>query len=174
MVTASTDTDPDIRILAVQCLTGYYTGNLPGTGFTGYVRKQYNRAKSHFQQDSTRIDPGLSVDPSVITALQTAMSDTRSIQPAREAAKGLGILVARPAVADLVKSAHSPDEDLARESLNALSKIKDVATGPQLSDLLDSPNKNVLRDHECKDQGVRGQLQSRGWVTRPDRRPVPA
>lgn len=64
----------------------------------------------------------------------------------RVAAKALGILLAKQAVPDLVKSAHSNDEDLARESLNSLQKIKDTAAGPQLIDLLDSPRDNVKRD----------------------------
>jgi HEAT repeat protein len=45
-----------------------------------------------------------------------------------------------------VRAAHSSDATLARESLNALTKIKDVSAGPQLVDLLDSPNKDVRRD----------------------------
>jgi HEAT repeat protein len=158
--TASTDTDPEIRTLAVQCLTAYYTGEVPSTGFTGFVKKQYSRAKSHFQEDHTRIDPGVNVDPKVIAALQSAMNDIRAIQPAREAAKGLGILLARPAVADLVKAAHSTDEGLAREALNALAKIKESSAGPQLVDLLDSPNKEVKRD-ACVTVGI---LRTKGAI----------
>jgi HEAT repeat protein len=46
----------------------------------------------------------------------------------------------------LVKAAHSADQDLARESLNSLAKIKDRSAGPALLDLLNSPDKDVRRD----------------------------
>jgi HEAT repeat protein len=143
LIKATQDIDEESHVLAVQSLVGYYTGTVPTPGFTGYIRKNWQRAKGHFNPDTTRIDPGLLVDPRVITALDATLKDTRSNRAAREAAKGLGILVAQAAVPDLVKAAHSSDEILSLESLNALSKIKDKSAGPQLVDLLDSPNKEV-------------------------------
>ncbi len=146
LIAASHDTDQDIRTAAVQGQVGYYTGQTPGPGLTGFVKMEYRRAKSHFAVDNTQIDPGVSVEPKVVSALVETMNDARSVKAAREAAKGLGILTARSAVPNLVKAAHFPDEDLAREALNALSKIKDKSAGPELVDLLDSPYKDVKRD----------------------------
>jgi HEAT repeat protein len=146
LVTATKDPEDGVRVLAVRSLVGYYTGSVPTVGFTGIVKKGWQRAKGHFTVDTTRIDPGIVVDPKVVTALDVTLKDLRSTHTAEEAAKGLGILVARPAVADLVSAAHSSDADLAREALNALSKIKDKSAGPPLVDLLDSPNKDVKRD----------------------------
>jgi len=111
------------------------------------------RVKGHFEADSTTIDPGLTVDPRVIPALIATLKDTRSNEASRQAAKGLGTLVARPAVPDLVAAAHSSDADLAREALNALTKIKDRSAGPPLVDLVDSPNKDVRRD-ACVTTGI--------------------
>ena len=146
LITATHDTDQDIRTTAVQGLVGYYTGQTPSPGLTGFVMKEYRRAKSHFVVDNTQIDPGASVEPKVVSTLVETMNNARSVKAAREAAKGLGILTARSAVPNLVKAAHFPDEDLAREALNALSKIKDKSAGPELVDLLDSPYKDVKRD----------------------------
>lgn len=143
---ATKDLDDGVRVAAVQCLVGYYSGALPGSGFTGMMRRTWQRAASHFQADDTKIDPGIAVDPTVITALIAAMKDTRSNEASRQAAKGLGILMAKGAVADLVTAAHSSDPDLAREALNSLDKIKDLDSGPKLLDLLDSPNKDIKRD----------------------------
>jgi hypothetical protein len=50
------------------------------------------RAKGHFDPDTTRIDPGVFVDPKVITTLDATLKSTRSIRASCEAAKGLGIL----------------------------------------------------------------------------------
>jgi len=150
---ATKDVDDSVRVLSVECLVGYYTGAQPNTGFTGFMKKNWQRATSHFQADDTKIDPGIAVDPTVVTTLIAAMKDTRSNEASREAAKGLGILLAKAAAPDLVTTAHTSDEDLAREALNALAKIKERDSGPKLVDLLDSPNKDIKRD-ACVTVGI--------------------
>ncbi|MGH9402184.1 MAG: HEAT repeat domain-containing protein [Terriglobia bacterium] len=145
LVSATRDSDPDVRTLAVEAVVGWYTGNIPALGFRGAVKKSYNGAMNWFQTDTTHIRPGMAVDPRTIAALEADMEDTRSIEAARDAARGLGILLARPAVPALVKAAHSPDAGLAVNALDALSKIKDVSAGPDITDLLDSPSKDVRR-----------------------------
>ncbi len=146
LITATRDTDSNTRTLAIRGLSGYYTGEVPDAGFTGFLKDTYGSAKKALSSDNTRIDPGVHVDPKVIAALRAALADTRSIQASRQAAKALGTLLVRPAVPDLVKSAHSIDVPLARESLYALAKIKDLSAGPQLLDLLDSPNQDIEQD----------------------------
>ena len=153
LTTATHDADSDVRALAVQCVIGYYSGVVPTAGFAGTMKKQLRRAKQLFVQNKTQVDPGTPIDPKVVSALEAAMADTNSLPAARESAKGLGILMARPAVPDLVKGAHKFDEDLAREALNSLSKIEDTSVGPQLVDLLNSPYKDVKRD-ACVTVGI--------------------
>jgi HEAT repeat protein len=153
LIQATKDLDGDVRVLGVQSLAGYYSGVTPSAGLTGFVKKNVQRVKGHFEADDTKIDPGVAVDPQVITALIATLKDTRSMQASREAARGLGTLVAKSAVPDLVTAAHSSDTDLAREALNALAKIKDRSAGPQLVDLVDSPNKDVKRD-ACVTVGI--------------------
>lgn len=143
LIVATRDTDPDVRVLAVRGLVGYYTGSTPELGFAGFWKRAWRKAKNRFQEEDVRIDPGVKVDPKVVAALVATMNDTRAIEASRQAADGLGILMATSAVPDLVKAAHSSDEDLALEALNALDKIKDVSAGPQLVDLLDSPDQEV-------------------------------
>ena len=138
LISATRSTDPKDRVLAVQALVGYYTGQTPSVGFTGLVKKTWRRAKSHFGGENLRIDPGVQVEPKVISALIATMNDPRAADASRKAAEGLGILVAAAAVPDLVKAAHSSDKDLALEALDALTKIIDRSAGPQLIDLLDS------------------------------------
>jgi HEAT repeat protein len=143
LIVATRDTDPDIRVLAVRGLVGYYTGRTPSLGFVGFWKRAWRKAKNRFVEENVRIDPGVKVDPKVVSALVALLNDTRAIEASRQAADGLGILVAQSAVPDLVKAAHSSEEDLAVEALNALGKIKDVSAGPQLVDLLDSPDQEV-------------------------------
>jgi HEAT repeat protein len=146
LITASRDADPDIRVDAVHGLVGYYTGRTPSFGFIAFWTRAWRNAKSRFVEENVRVDPSVKVDPKVVTALVTVMKDTNEIAPAREAADGLGILLARDAVPDLIEAANSSDEDLALDALNALAKIKDTTAGPKLVGLLDSPNKEVKRE----------------------------
>jgi HEAT repeat protein len=145
LLTATKDTDPNVRTFAVQATVSYYTAEMPTLGVGGFFTRNFRRAKSIFSTQDTRIDPGIQVNPSVITALIDVMKDSRSIAPAREAARGLGILLARPAVPDLVVAAHSTDSALAVNALVALSKIEDISAGPKLVDLLGSPDKSVKK-----------------------------
>jgi len=153
LIKATQDNNEEISILAEQSLVGYYTGSVPTPGFTGFLKKNWQRAKGHFNPDTTRIDPGVHVDPQVISTLDATLKSTRSIRASCEAAKGLGILVARAAVSDLLAAAHSSDETLSLESLNALAKIRDSSAGPQLVDLLDSPNKEI-KQQACVTVGI--------------------
>jgi HEAT repeat protein len=146
LIKAGQDNNEEICVLAVQSLVGYYTGSVPSSGFAGFVKRNWQRAKGHFNPDTTRIDPGVFVEPKVITALDAELKSPRSIRTSCEAAKGLGVLVARAAVPDLVKAAHSSDEALSLEALNALSKIEDRSAGAPLVDLLDSPDKEVKQE----------------------------
>ncbi len=146
LIEATQDPDPNVRTLAVEAVTGYYTGHTPKAGFLGFVETEYRSMKQGFAPDETEVDPGTVVDPRVISALERAMMDTRFEQAARAAARGLGTLDARSAVPDLIITAHSPDENLAREALNALVKIRDTAAGPQLADLLKSSNAAIQQD----------------------------
>ena len=143
LIAATRDEDPKIRELALDGLVGYYTGETRPTGFTGFFKRTWQQAKGRFVEEDVRIDPGIHVEPKVIAALVTTMNDPLSIEPARQAAAGLGVLLAASALPDLVKAAYSPDEELAIQALHALAKIRDRSAGPQLLNLLDTTNKEV-------------------------------
>jgi HEAT repeat protein len=145
LIAATRDQDEKVRSLAIEGLTGYYSGEGPQGGIVGFWQKTWRRAKRRFAEDNFRVDPGVPVDAKVVAALVTALNDVALIGPAREAAAALGILVARQAVPDLVKAAYSPNVELAGEALNALAKIQVRSAGPQLVNLLDSQSEDVKR-----------------------------
>jgi len=153
LIKATRDGDEGNRVLAVQSLVGYYTGVVPTPGISSFLKKEVKRAQPRSTPEVTRIDPGLAVDPNVVTALDATLKDTRSNHASREAAKGLGILVAQAAVPDLVKAAHSSDKTLSLEALDALSKIEDRSAGVGLVDLLDSPDKDI-QQQACVTVGI--------------------
>jgi HEAT repeat protein len=146
LITATRDSDADIRVDAVHGLVDYYTGKTPSFGFIAFWKRAWKTAKSRFVEENVHVDPDVKPNPKVVEALVTLLNDTAQPAPAQAAADGLGILLARSAVPALVTAAHSSDPDIALESLNALSKIKDTSAGPKLVGLLDSPNKDVQRE----------------------------
>src|SRR5271157_249957 len=83
LIKATQDAEEGNRVLAVQSLVGYYTGIIPTSGVSGFVKKEVKRAQAHFTPDTTRIAPGLSVEPNVITALDATLKDTRSARASR-------------------------------------------------------------------------------------------
>ncbi|HET7100303.1 MAG TPA: HEAT repeat domain-containing protein, partial [Terriglobia bacterium] len=146
LIQATSDSDSEVRWLAVKGIEGYYTGVTPKTGFMGYLESQYRSAKRSFLGGPIRITPGTAVDPQAVAGLDRVMMDTRHQRAAQEATRALGMLMARQAVPNLVITAHGPSEDLAREALNSLGKIQDLSAGPKLVDLLSSPNRKIQRD----------------------------
>jgi HEAT repeat protein len=145
LIQATSDSNSEVRWLAVKGIEGYYTGETPKTGFIGYFERQYRTAKRKFEGGTVQIPPGTAVDPKAVSALDRVMMDSHE-RAAKEAARALGILLARQAVPDLVIAAHSPKQDLAREALNSLAKIQDTSAGPKLVDLLNSSHQSVKQD----------------------------
>ncbi len=148
LISATTDSDEEVRWLAIMGIEGYYTGQSPksSAGFMGFMEKQYRTVKQQFEQNSNEVPPGTAVNIRAIAALDRTMMDNRYPKAQLAATQALGALRARQAVPDLVTTAHSPDYDLARQALNALSQIQDTSAGPKLVDLLDSPNRKVRQD----------------------------
>ncbi len=148
LIGATTDSDEEVRWLAIKGIEGYYTGQTPksSAGFMGFMGKQYRSVKRQFIQNTLEVPPGTAVDIRAIAALDRAMMDNRYPKAQLEATRALGVLRARPAVTDLVATAHSEDSDLDRQALNSLAAIQDTAAGPKLVDLLDSPSRKVRQD----------------------------
>ncbi len=143
LIEATRDGDVKIRNLAIENLVNYYAGRSEAGGFIGIWKNTWIKAKGRFTRDDVKIDPAVAVDPKVVAALVEALNNSDALEPSRRAARGLGVLLARDAVPDLIKGAHSTDEERAIECLNSLLKIKDMSAGPQLVDLLDSEEEEV-------------------------------
>ena len=146
LIGATTDSNDEVRWLAAKGIEGYYTGHTPKTGFMAFMGRQYRNVKSRFAPNTVEVPPGTAVDVRAIAALDRVMMDTRFAKASLEATRALGILRAKLAVPDLVTTAHSSNQDLAREALSSLAEIKDTSAGPKLLDLLDSPRRNVKQD----------------------------
>jgi len=86
LTTVMKDPDADVRGLAIEGMVGYYTGEAPSTGFSGFMKKNLEWAKSRFSPDTTHVDPGITLDPKVVDALREGLADNASARIERESA----------------------------------------------------------------------------------------
>lgn len=174
LIAATRDPESSVRVLALRALAGYYTGQAPSIGFAAFWEGTWRKTKGHFVEENVRIDPGVSVEPKVLSAFVAVMKDQRAPGAARLAAESLGVLLAKAAVPDLVNAAHSSDQGLALEALNSLEKIKDTSAGHGLLDLLDSSDKDIQQQAAVtvgilRTQGALPKLQSM-YQNNPDKK----
>ncbi len=146
LIAATRDMNQDVRVAAIKGLVGYYAAQGPTVAFAGLWERTWRLPKGRFVEENIRIDPGVRVESRVISALIAALNDRSAIEASREAADALGILVAQAAVPDLMKACSSSDKSLVLVALNALAKIKDPTAGPQLVNLLDSPDAEIKQE----------------------------
>ena len=155
----STDNEADIRSRAVASLINLHLPHAVGVG----AALTNLREKLVFGTDRDLdlvVEPDVPVDPAVIDTLRARLSDgDHGIR--RLAARGLGILRARPAVPDLLQVVREDRDDGMRfEALRALRKIGDVSVGVELVPLLNINTDSVR--HELI--ATLGSMRSRGAV----------
>ena len=131
----ASDNEADIRSRAVASLINLHLPHAVGVG----AALTSLRERLVFGADRDLdlvVEPDVPVDPAVIETLRGRLrDDDRGIR--RLAARGLGILRAKPAVPDLLQVVQEDRDDGMRfEALRALRKIDDVSVGGQLVLLL--------------------------------------
>ncbi len=147
LIQATEDSAAEPGRLAVLALVNHYTGGVLHLGVGGAFRSIGGTFQGGYLSDDRKIDPDMKVSPEVIQGLDQVLKRNQQPWPVQRAsAWALGVLLARSSVPTLVTAAHSPDEHLARASLNALAKLQDRSAGPLLLNLLNSAHTGVRRD----------------------------
>jgi HEAT repeat protein len=136
LVTALQDGEPQIREEALGTLVELYADrdrSGPVERFLDTFSDEYDRAS---------VPPLSAVDPSVITALATALRDEqKSIR--QEAALALGILDGRAAIRELQAALQDPDAGVRGAAATAIGKIGTEADGRALIPLLGDESADV-------------------------------
>ena len=145
-LTLAADAENDIRSRAVDALVELHLSHTEGVTGTLTGLRDLIVGRQDGDLDLV-IEPDVPVDPDVVTTLRVRITDTqRGIR--RSAIRGLGILLARPAVPDLLRVVREDrDDGLRFDAVRSLRKIGDASIAGELVPLL-----NVNGD------GVRNEL----------------
>ncbi len=136
LIQASRDGDPGVQMLAADGMVNFYLPGYVKRGVGGTFERVGTSIKSRFTDTNDQvIDAYITVRPDVIAALDAQLGSGNTDVRAN-AARALGILRGKAAVADLIAATRSKDSTLIYESLVALQKIRDESAGPQLEFLL--------------------------------------
>jgi HEAT repeat protein len=136
LIQASRDGDPVVQMLAADGLVNYYVPGYVKRGVSGTIERVGTSIKSKFTDTNDQvIDAYIAVRSDVIAAL-AAQVRSGSMDVRTNAARAVGVLRGKAAVADLVADLRSKDSTLIYESLAALEKIADQSAGPAAEFLL--------------------------------------
>jgi HEAT repeat protein len=144
LVEATRDNDPEIQIRAADGLVNVYLPGYLKTGLSGTLQRAGNSVRAKFTDTNDQIiDAFVEVPLPVIQGLGRLARGGASIESRANAARALGILRGQAAVPDLLEALKSKDDRLMYESLFALQKIRDPASGPGLAFLLRDLNEKI-------------------------------
>lgn len=145
LLKATNDNDPEVQIRATDGLVNFYSpGYVQAGGLSGSIKRFGTAVKSKFSDTNDLvIDPYIDVRPDVIAALGKLARGGGDMQARANAARALGILRGRAAVDDLIAALRSKDDQVLRESLIALQKIRDESAGPRIIFMLGDLNEGV-------------------------------
>src|SRR5271157_188240 len=144
LIEATRDNDPGIQILATDGLVNFYLPGYVKTGIGGSLSRVGTSIKGRFTDTNDQvIDPYITVRPDVVEALGKLVRSGGSLDARAIAARAVGILRGKGAVADLVDATHSKNTQLIYESLIALQKIRDESAAPRVGFLMHDLNAKV-------------------------------
>jgi len=137
LIKAVRDNDPEVQIRATDGLVNFYLPGYVRSGLSATLRRAGGRITSRFTDGNDQvIEPFVEVRPEVIQALGWLARSGASMEARANAARAIGILRGRAAVADLLEAVRSKDTRVIYESLIAFQKIRDRSVGPRLTFLL--------------------------------------
>lgn len=137
LILATRQTGSEIQGRAVDCLVNFYYPGYYQSGWSGALKRVGTQVKGKFTDTRDQVVPAnVEVRPEVIEAIQRILLQGEDFQTRANAARALGVLRARPALEDLHESLKSKNTDLIYESLVAIRKIGDLASGPRVWFLL--------------------------------------
>src|SRR5439155_26821910 len=131
-------------VRATDGLVNFYLPGYLQTGFGASLKRVGTGIKGKFTDTNDQvIDPYVAVRPEVVSALGKLARGGGNMQSRANAARALGILRGRAAVADLIEAAHSKNTDVIYECLIAIQKIGDESAGPRTTFLLHDLDQRV-------------------------------
>lgn len=145
LIAATRDNDPEVQMRATDGLVNFYSpGYVKPGGIGGSFRRAGTAIRSKFTDTNDLvIEPYIQVRPEVVAALGKLARGGVGMDSRAGAARALGILRGRGALDDLLAALRSKDDQVLRESLIAIQKIRDESAGPRILFLLRDLNEGV-------------------------------
>ena len=144
LIQASHDNSPEVQMEATDGIVDFYMPGYIQTGITGSLKRGVSSIKGRFTDTNDQvIDPYVEVRADAVAAVGALARSGGSMQARANAARAIGILRGKAAVPDLLEALRAKDTDVLYESLVALQKIRDGASGPKITFLLNDLNAKV-------------------------------
>ncbi len=130
LIQATRDNDPEVQMRATDGLVNFYLPGYLRTGISSSINRVGAAIKVKFNDTNDQvIEPFVTVRPEVVMAVGRLVRSGVSMESRANAARAIGILRGRPALQDLYTGLRSKNDTLMYESLIALQKIRDPASG---------------------------------------------
>jgi HEAT repeat protein len=163
LVEATRIVDEEIQARAVDGLVNFYVPGYLQTGISASIRRIGAGLKARFTDDNTTVvDPYVSVRPDVVEAIGRLASGGISLPVRASAARAVGILRGRAALPNLYEALRTKDSLVLYEALVAIRKIGDPAAGPEITFLVRDLDERV----QIAAIEASGQLNNRGALPR--------
>ncbi|MEO8595823.1 MAG: HEAT repeat domain-containing protein [Candidatus Solibacter sp.] len=144
LIQATHDNTSDVQIEATDGIVDFYLPGYVQTGIGGSLKRGVSSIKGRFTDTNDQvIDSYVVARADAVAALGSLARGGGSMPARANAARALGILRGKSAVPDLIEALRTKDTDVLYESLVALQKIRDEASGPKITFLLNDLNSKV-------------------------------
>src|SRR4051794_12873177 len=102
LIQATADNDPEVQLRAIDGLVNFYLPGYVQTGFAASLKRVGANIKGKFtDMNDQAIDPYVTVRPEVVSALGALARGGGSMDVRADAARAIGVLRGKAAVADL-------------------------------------------------------------------------
>ena len=131
LVLACKDNDAEVQIIAVDGLVNFYLPGYVSTGMSASLKRAGGVLTSPWDdgENTDIVEPDTPIRPEIVQALNAIATGSTGMASRANAARALGILRARDGLPSLLGALKSKDSRLMYESLIALQKVRDIATG---------------------------------------------
>lgn len=144
LVDATRDSSPRVQAMAVDGLVDFYSPNYAKQGQMGSLSSYSKALRNRFVKPNPLTVPAyVNVSTEVTAAIGDVARQGHSIRSRTNAARAIGILLARDQLGALLEGVRSRDGDLIMECVLALRKLQEISAGPDIVFLLRDLDPNL-------------------------------
>ena len=141
LVRAATNSSSRVQSLAVDGLVDFYSPGYVKVGTLASISTYGSTLRARFSNPSPlTVSSYVNVNPDVVRAIGLVVREGASDVARANAARAIGVLLARDALDDLLVGVRSRNSMLILESVLAIKKLQEMSAGPEIVFLLDDPD----------------------------------